>query len=90
MRSELHEEDPSVNIVFRSGIMTRDDKGEQPEESTCVRKAPTKELEFDLECAKKTFIEAKESIINASTSGRKDRPPLDAHNVPRNMHEAAM
>ena len=27
MRSKLREEDPNVNIVLRSGIMTRDDKG---------------------------------------------------------------
>ena len=27
MRSELREEDPNVNIVLKSGIMTRDDKG---------------------------------------------------------------
>ena len=52
MRSELCEEDPNVNIVLRSGITIGDDKGKQPKESAWVHKAPTKELEFDLERAK--------------------------------------
>jgi len=74
MRSEPREEDPNVNIVLRSGITTMDDKGKQPEESTWVCKAPMKELEFDLERAKETFMEAKKSFVDAFTSGIKDIP----------------
>lgn len=74
MRSEPHEEDPNVNIVLRSGITAGYDKGKQPEDSTWVRKASTKELEFDLEHAKETFMEARKSFADASTSGSKDRP----------------
>ena len=77
MRSEPYEEDPNVNIVLRSGITIGDDKGKRPEESTWVHKAPTKELEFDLERAKETFMESKKSFADASTSGRKDRPELE-------------
>jgi len=33
-----------------------------------------REPNFDLECAKKTFMEAKKSIIDASTSASKERP----------------
>jgi len=79
MRSELREEDPNVNIVLRSGITTGDDKGKQPEESVWVHKAPTEEPEFDLECTKETFMEAKKSFTKASTSGSKDQlePGMD-------------
>lgn len=73
MRSEPCEENPSVNIKLWGGITTRDDKGKKPEESTWVRKAPMKEPEFDLERAKETFMEAKRSFADASTSGSKDR-----------------
>lgn len=77
MTSEPREEDPNVNILLQSGITTRDDKGKQPEESTWVCKAPTKEPEFDLERAKETFMEAKRSFADASTSGSKDRLELE-------------
>jgi len=33
-----------------------------------------KEAEFDLECARETFMEAKKSFIEASTSRSKDKP----------------
>jgi len=57
--------------------MTGDDKSKWPEDSTWVCKAPTKEREFDLECAKETFMEARKSFTDASTSGSKDRPELE-------------
>ena len=69
MRVEPHEEDPNVNIVLRSGVATRDDKGKQPEEKGWVGKAPEKKVSFNLEHAKDTFMEAKKSFIEASTSG---------------------
>ena len=80
MRSELCEEVLNVNIVLRSGITTGDDKGKQPEESVWVRKAPTREPEFDLECAKETFMEAKKSFTEASALGSKDQlePGMEA------------
>ena len=46
----------------------------QPEDSTWVRKAPIKEPEFDLECAKETFMEARKIFADAFISGSKDRP----------------
>ena len=70
----LREEDPNVNIVLRSGIKIVDDKGKHPEDSTWVHKAPTKEAEFDLECARETFMEAKKGFVEASTSRSKDKP----------------
>ena len=79
MWSKLREEDPNVNIVLRSGITIGHDKGKRPEESTWVCKAPMKELEFYLERTKETFMEAKRSFVDASTSGSKDRlkPKMD-------------
>ena len=41
-----------------------------------VRKAPIKELEFDLESVKETFMEAKKSFTEASTSSSKDQLEL--------------
>jgi len=70
MRTKLCEEDPNVNIVFRSGITTGDDKGKQLEESRWVCKAPEKETGFDLERVKETFMEAKKRFVEASTSRR--------------------
>ena len=56
-----------------------DDKGKQPEEIVWVHKAPIKEPRFDLECAKETFMEAKKSFMEASTSSSKDQlePGMD-------------
>jgi len=73
MRSEPREGDPNVNMMLRSGTTMREDMGKHPEESTWVRKAPTKEAKFDLECGKETFMEAKKSFTEASTLGIKDQ-----------------
>ena len=37
MRDEPREEDPNVNIVLRSEMITGDDKGKKPEESEWVQ-----------------------------------------------------
>ena len=60
-------------------MTTSDGKGKQSEESVWVHKAPTKEPEFDLECAKETFMEAKNIFMEASTLGSKDQlePGMD-------------
>ena len=68
MRSEPREEDPNVNMMLKSSVTTGEDKGKQPEEDTWVRKTPTKELEFDLECTKETFMEAKKNFTKASVT----------------------
>jgi len=73
MRSKPCKENPNVNIVLRSGITTGDDKGNQLKESTWVHKALMKEPYFYLERAKETFMGAKKSFADASTSGIKDR-----------------
>ena len=62
MRSEPCEEDPNVNMMLRSDTTMGEYKGKQPKENTWVCKAPTKEPEFDLEHAKKIFMEAKKSV----------------------------
>jgi len=67
IRSEPREEDPYVNIVLMSGITTMDDKGNQLEDNTWVRKALMKDTDFDLECTHQTFMEAKKSFNKAST-----------------------
>ena len=69
MRVEPRKEDHSVNIVLRSGITTYEDKGKQLEEGGLVCKAPKREAGFDLARAKETFMEAKKSFVEASTSG---------------------
>lgn len=77
MRSETREEDPNVNMILRSGVTTWEDKENQHEEDTWVRKDPVKEPEFDLGCAKETFMEAKKSFTEASSSRSKDHPELE-------------
>lgn len=79
MRYEPCEEDPNVNMMLKSGMTTCNDKGKPLEESAWVHKAPTKEAEFDLEHMKETFMEAKKSFTEASTSGSKDQlePGMD-------------
>jgi len=79
MKVEPHEEDPNVNMVLRSGATIGEDKEKQPEEDTWVRKASTKQPEFDLERVKEIVMEAKKSFAEASTSGSKDQtePEID-------------
>lgn len=73
MRDEPCEEDPNVNIMLRSRMTIGEDKGKHPEESEWVHKAPEKEVGFDLERARETFMEAKKSFAKASTSGIQDK-----------------
>lgn len=73
MRAKPYEEDPNVNIVLRSGMTIGKDKGKQPEENEWVHKSPEKEVGFDLECAKETFMKVKKSFTEASTSGSQDK-----------------
>ena len=65
-----------MNMMLTSGVTMGEDKGKQCEEDTWVCKAPTKELDFDLECSKETFMEAKKSFVEASTSSSKDQLDL--------------
>jgi len=74
MRVDSREEDPKVNIMLQSGTTTSEDKGKQPAEDEWVRKAREKETKFDLECTKETFMEAKKSFAEASTSGGQEKP----------------
>lgn len=74
MKSEPHEGDPNLNIVLRSGMMTRNDNRKKLEDNTFVRKALAKEAKFHLEHAREALMEAKKSFVEAPTSGRKDKP----------------
>ena len=69
MRVEPLEEDPNVNIVLRSGMTTGEARGKKSEEGEWVHKSPKKEVGFDLEHAKETFMEEKKIFIEACTSG---------------------
>jgi len=73
MRVEPREEDPNVNIVLRCGMTVGEDKGKQPREGVWVYKALEKEVGFDLECAKETFMEVKKRFTEASTLGSQDK-----------------
>lgn len=73
MRDESREEDPNVNIVLRSGMEIGEDKGKWYEEGEWGHKALEKEVGFDLECAKETFMESNKSFVEASTSGSQDK-----------------
>jgi len=73
MTVEPCKEDPKVNIVLRSGAMTGEEKGRQPEEGEWVHKALEKETGFDLEHVKETFMEVKKSFAKASTSRSQEK-----------------
>jgi len=60
MRVEPHEEDQSINILLISGMKIGADKGKQPEEDGWVRKATNKEVDFDINHAKQTFMSKEE------------------------------
>jgi len=74
MRVEPCQEDPKVNIMLRIRTTTGGDKGKQPVEGEWVHKVPKKEIGFDLESPKETFMEAKKSFNEASTSGSQEKP----------------
>lgn len=57
-------------------MTTGEDKTKKLEEDTWVHKALAKKLEFDLQCENETFMEAKKSFVEASTSGSKDQIEL--------------
>ena len=57
--------------------MMGEDKGKKPAEGEWVRRAPEKEIGFDLEHTKETFMEAKKSFTEASTSGSQDKLPKE-------------
>ena len=83
MRVEPRKEDQSINIMLRSGMTTSTDKGKQFEEEGWVYKALKKEAGFDLDHAKETFMEAKKSFTEASTSGSRDK--VQETNVPKRL-----
>lgn len=73
MRAKPHEEDHNVNTMTRSGMSTGADKGKQPEDEGWVRKVAEKEVDFDLNRAKETFMDAKNNFVEASTSGSQEK-----------------
>lgn len=62
MTFKSREEDPNLNMVFRSGTVTGEDKGQ-----------PTKE---DAGIRKETGIEARESFVEVSTPGSRNQSEL--------------
>lgn len=64
MMVEPREEDHSANIVTRSGMAIGEDKAKG-----WVHKNTKEKVDFHLKKAQETFMEAKKSFIEASTSG---------------------
>ena len=62
-----------MNIMLRSGANIGEDKRNKLKEDAWVRKAPTKQPEFDLERVKEEFMEAKKTFTEASTLGSTDQ-----------------
>lgn len=73
MRYKPHKEYLNVNIVLRSGLTNDDDEGKQLEEDGWIYKALEKEVGFDLEHVKETFMEAKKKFIEESISGSQNK-----------------
>ena len=73
MRVEPCEECQSINIVMNSGMATREDKRKQPETEGWVHKTTEKEVGFDLNWARETYMEAKMNFVEASTSQSQEK-----------------
>jgi len=58
--------------MLGSGMTTGEDKGKKLKEGEWVHKSPEKEVGFDLEHAKETFMEMRKSFAEASTSGSQE------------------
>lgn len=78
MRSEPHENDPSVNIVTWSGVATSEDKvkGKQLKSDSWFRKASKKNVGFDLHRGKEMFMEARNIFMDLGASVSKNQMPL--------------
>jgi len=71
--------------------MTGNDNGKKLEDNTCVQKALAKEAKFYLEHAREALMEAKKSFVEASTSGRKNKPKLEMYpSMPTTFLETCM
>lgn len=68
MMAEPHVKDHNINIVTRSGMAIGGDKGKQPKTDGWVCKVVEKEVGFDLNRFKETFMESKKNFTEASTS----------------------
>jgi len=62
MRADPCEEDHSINIVTCSGMAIGEDKVKNIETEGWVHKATKKEVVFNLNRAKETFMEAKKNF----------------------------
>ena len=74
MRRSEPEEDHNINIITHSGMAIGEDKGKQPKIEGWVCKAAEKEVGFDLNLSKETFMEAKNKFSEASTSRSQEKP----------------
>ena len=68
VRAETCEEDPSVNVLTRSGVATNEDKGKQPATDVWICKTLENKEGFNLQRAKETFFEAWREFTKGSTS----------------------
>lgn len=79
MRAEPREEDPSINMVLRSGTTIGGNPQEERAEGGKRRDTATKKHDFEPEQGKKMSREAQRSFAATSTPGRRDQtePRLD-------------
>lgn len=75
MRAESCEEYHTINIVTCNGMAISEDKGKELETEEWVCKVIDKEVRFELNHAKETFIEAKNNFAATSTFGSKINQP---------------
>lgn len=68
VRTENHEEDPSVNVVTVSGVTTNEDKGNKISIDVWMHKSLENKEVFNLQCTKYAFIEAQKEFAEGSTS----------------------
>lgn len=71
--AESYEEDESINITLRSRMMTGTNKSKQFEQEGWVWKVLEKEVDFDLDHTKETFMESRKSFTEASAPWCKEK-----------------
>ena len=56
VRAETREEDPSMNVVTRSGVATNEDKGKKLTTDVWIYKAPKKKKDFIYNAQRRLFL----------------------------------
>lgn len=81
MKDEPRTEGPNINMMLRSDLATKEDKGKNLEKDMWVCKAPRKATRIWFGAGKGNFLEAKKNFAKALTSSSEEQPDLKQDNA---------